>query len=429
MAINFTRLFTALGKLVGGLNEWNTGRGSTLTSRVSTLRTQLTGIDADLDENLSNSRDSAIAAGDGWPGYFTTVGQEALIAEVVADRPQTDRQFGACLKELVRQMGVAGETLNSYAATVGTVTAVGSPTGTPTFVVSDLDQYTQAASDFTLPDVLLLTTDSTGGMAVQGQSAASVVTRPDWPSGAGVNTTLTLVNAATTSLGADPGFESWNTGPPATPISWTTVSGSAGTTVSQATDTPITGQGTLCLQLLGDGSTLRVRQAVTVNASEVYFLHAFVKRTANPANTGTLTVALRDSSGNVLSGASTISVTTSAAATSWTALTAALATPKNLPSDGLVYLEIRYNGGVGDTLRIDQVALNLLPALYVGGLRLAIVKGVTASVVGDAWTHTTTRATPTASLIRGLNRLFTLTSYTDRIPTDGSPSQADALVS
>jgi len=428
MAIAFTDLFTALGTVCGALNAWNTARGADLTSRVSTLRTELIGIDDDLDDTLTSNQELAVSSGDTWVSYLSDIAGRLIVEAVLDDRPQTDQAFTACLTELVRQMGVASENLAVSLATIGSVTAVGSPTGTPTFVVSDLDPYTQARSNWTLPDVLLLTTGASG-TAVQGQTAASPATRPSWPSGAGVNTTLTTINAGTTSIGADPGFESWNAGPPISPVSWAILSGTAGTTVNQVTDTPVTGQGTYAMQLFGDGTTLRVRQQVSVSANEVYFVHAFLKRTAHPANTGTLTVALRDSSGNVLSGTSSISVATSAAATSWTANTAVIATPTNLPSDGLVYLEIRYNGGIGDSIYVDQVSLNLLPALYPVGLRLAVVRGVTASVVGDAWTLTTTRAHPEDSFIRSLDRLLSLRSYTARIPTSGSGTQADSLVS
>jgi len=432
MTIAFTNLFTALGKVVGGLNEWNTARGSTLTSRVSTLRTNIAAVDTDIDDTLTSNASGAVSSGDSWPGYLAQLANDLIIAAVLADRPQTDTSFTACLTELVRQMGVASESLNNYAATVGSVTAVGSPTGTPTFVTAQTDPYTQSNSNFTLPDVYIIST-SAEGFQVQGKNADTSPTQPTWPSGNGVNTIVTQIDASTDSIGSDPGFELWDTGPPATPTQWMIVSGTAGTTVAQATDTPITGVGTYALQLQGDAGTgatpLRVRQQVTVSANEVYFIHCYMKRTANPANTGTLTVALRDSSGNVLSGTSNISVATGSIATSWTAVTATLATPTNLPSDGLVYLEIRYNAGNGDTVRVDQVALNLLPALSPVGVRLAIVRGATASVVGDVWTWTITRSSPTASLIRGIDRLLSLTSYTVRIPTSGSPTQADALVS
>ena len=426
MAIAFTTLFTALGKICGGLNDWNTARGSSLDSRISTLRTQVTGISPELDANLTTAGDSAVAGAEVWPSYLASLAADTIKAAVLADRPQTDTSFSGCLTELVRQMGVSSESLADNAATVGAASAVGAPTGTPKFVVSDLDGYTQAASNFCIADVLNIVLQSADVAAVQGKSATSSQTHPDWPSGSGVNTSLTLVNAATTSIGSDPGFESWNTGPPVTPTNWTIVSGTAGTTVSRATDDPVSG--TYSLQLLGDGSTLNLRQAVSVSANTVYFIHAFVKRTANPANTGTLTISLRDASGTLVSGTTSISVATSAAATSWTANTTALATPATLPASG-VYLDIRYNGGVGDTLRLDSVALNPLPALYTGGIRLAIVKGITAGVYGDTWTQTTTRATPTASFIKQLNRLLSLTSYSVRIPCSGAPTQADALVS
>jgi hypothetical protein len=432
VAIAFTNLFTALGKLVGGLNEWNTGRGATLDTRASTLRTNLTAISSDLDITLESNRSAAEASGQGWVSYLSTTCWDTVRAAVLADRPQTDTSQTGVLTELCRQMRVSSENLATSLATIGSVTNVGSPTGTPTFVVSDVDGVTQARSDWTLPDVLLFTGVSESSVAVQGQSSTPASTYPDWPSGTGVNTTLSLIDASVTSLASDPGFESWNAGPPISPSIWSIVVGTAGSTVVRVTDTPITSVGSYSMQLLGDGTTsatpLRVRQAVTLSASTVYFIHAFMKRTANPANTGTLTVGLRDSSGNLLSGTTGISVLTSAISTSWTAVTAVVATPAAIPSGG-AYLEIRYNPGNGDSVYLDQVSINALPALYTGGLRVAIVKGATAVAPGDGWTLTTTRANPSLSLIRGLNRLMSLDSYSVRIPTSGAGTQGDALVS
>lgn len=432
MTIAFNTLFTALGKLVGGLNEWNAARGATLTSRVSTLRTQFNNIGPDLADNLTTNANGNIASGQGWVGYLGQSCWDSVRQAVLNDRPQTDASNTGVLIELVRQMGVNAQSLAQAPATVGSVTAVGVPTGAPTFVVSDLDALTQARSDWTLPDTLLFTGLGANSVTVQGLAVPPAVTYPTWPSGTGVNTTLTLTDASTTSIGSDPGFEQWLAGPPIVPSQWTIFVGTGGTTVSRVTDAAITGVGSYALQLLGDGTTtgtpLRVRQAVSVQPSTAYYLFAYTKRTANPANTGTLTVALRDVNGNLLAGTSAISLATSAIGTSWAPQQAALVTPKAIPTGG-AYLEIRYNPGIGDTVELDQVALNPLPALASGGLRVAVVKGSPDVAPGDQWTLTTTATTPTLSLIRGLDRLMSLASYSARIPTGGAPSQLDALVS
>ena len=425
MAIAFNTLFTALGKIVGGLNEWNTGLGATLDARVSTLRTQVTGIDPDLDDDLTVNKEAAVSAGSGWVGTLSTLAANTISEAVFNDRDLADRSFNGAFTELVRQMTASGESLATSVATIGSVTASGVPTGTPTFIVSDLEAVRQQRSDWTLPDSYVIQY-TPSGWSVQGLTAAVPSSAPNWPQGSGVSTFLTGTNAGTTSLGSDPGFELW-TGTPVAPTQWTIFAGTAGTTVNRAADTPVTGVGQYALELVGNATTLSVRQAVNLTASTVYYLHAFVKRTANPANTGTLTVALRDGSGTLVSGTTAASVTTAAASTSWTPITVALTTPSILPS--AVYLDIRYDGGAGDTVRVDQVAVNALPALYANGLRLAIVNGVTAPVAGDTWTLSVTRASPTASFIRGLDRLLSLGSYSVRIPTSGAPTQADALVS
>ena len=251
MAIDYGRLFEALGKLCGGLNEWNTARGSELDARVAELRTQLVGIGPDLDDSLTASRNTAVGAGDSWVGYLANAASNALRTEVLNDRPLTDTGFGSCLAELVRQMTIDGQSLATSPATVGSVTAIGSPVGTPRFLVSDLDPITGAASNFVLPDVYIVTATAPTVFSVSGKSAVRP-TDPTWPTGTGVNTSVTQIDASATSLGADPGFETWS-GSPAVPTFWTTVAGTPGTTVAQATDTPVTGAGTLCLQLLGEG--------------------------------------------------------------------------------------------------------------------------------------------------------------------------------
>lgn len=421
MAIAYTTLFTALGKLVGGLNEWNTARGSSLTSRASTVRTQLNGIGPDLDAQLTQTVSGTVSGGEQLAQYYALTAQQTLTQAVLNDRPLPDTSPATVLSELVRQMGVDGETLAASPATVGSVTAVGSPVGNPRFVVSDLDSRTGAASDFVLPDEYLIRAVQ-GGHLIQGKPLDQPATAPTWPSGTGVNQVVAELDASVTSLGLDPGFEQWS-GSPLAPDRWTIVTGVAGTSVVRVTDGPT---GTYAMSLVGNGSdTLTVRQSVTLAPNSVYFVHALTKRTANPANTGTLTVAIRDGGGTVVGN--TVSVATSAIATSWAHNVAVVVTPTDMPAE--TWLEIRYNGGSGDTVRLDQVAVNPLPELYAGGLRLAVVRGVTATATGDTRTLSVTRSSPTASLLRGLDRLLNLRAYTSRIPTGGSPTQADSLVS
>lgn len=418
MAINFTRLSTAWGKLLGGLNEWNAARGATLTSRVGTLRTQFNGIDGDLEDTLSASRDAAIGAAEAWPSYLADRVVAVLAAEVKNDRPFADTSATGLLNELRRQMVVAGESFKTSTCTTVTA-AIGVPVGNPRIVTSDMDRFTGGRGDFLLADVLLLQAQGGGQYAVTGNSSVTPATYPSWPGGGGVASTLLETDPAVSSVGNDPGFTTWTS--PTAPAYWT-VTGA----VAQNADTP-DGSAYSC-QFTGTGSLISIRQTVSVQPGQVLAVHFDAKKTASPVNTGTLVVRLEDAAGNALSGSVTVNV--SAVTGSWVGYTGALWVPTTAPST--VYVAFRYTGGAGDTVRVDRLSLVDAPELYPAGLRLAVFAGTTAAVAGDAWTLTTTvdgGTTLSTQMIRGLDRLIGLSSYPLRLPTNSVPTQADALVS
>lgn len=418
MAINFTRLSTAWGKLFGALNEWNVARGSTLTTRVGTLRTQFNGIDGDLEDGLSTTQSSAIAAGETWTSYLADRVVAVLASEVKNDRPFADTSTVGLLKELDRQMRVAGESYKTSTCTTATA-AIGVPAGNPRIVTSDMDALTGGRSDFLLADVLLLRCQGSGLYALTGNSSVTPATYPTWPGGAGIATFVTEVNPATTSVGLDPGFDQWTS--PTAPTYWT-VTGA----VAQNADTP-DGSAYSC-QFTGTGALISLRQTLSVVAGQVLNVHFDAKKTASPANTGTLVVRLEDAAGNALSGNVTVNV--SAVTGSWVGYTGTLWVPTTVT--GTVYVAFRYTGGVGDICRVDRLSLTEATLLYPAGLRLTVFTGPTAAVLNDAWTLTTTvdgGTTLSTQMIRGLDRLIGLASLPVRLPTNSVPTQADALVS
>lgn len=395
MAINTTRIATRLGSAVKVLNEVNA-----------------------LSTNVR--QEAAVSA-------LQTYAQQVVIQDVLADRPQTGQDFQACFAEWVRQMALVPDSFSAATCTT-TVADVGTPTGTPKWVTSDLDTFGQRG-DYLLPDILLLQATGTDTYSVQGKAAAPADTDASWPGGAGISTSGTLVDPADDGGAVtDPGFDSW-TGSPASNTAWTIVTADVwGTGFSKVADDAYGAAGGFSLKVLSPGAQQRIRQLVSVTEGGVYALHAMMKKVVYAGGTGTVSITLRDGSGNVLSSTG-ISQTFTGLGTSWTAYSAVLYAPRQITTD--VYLEVRWTGTAADSFYLDAVSLQPMEELYPAGLRLIGFVGVTGMVLDtDQWTATTVldSGTITTRLAKGIDRLLGIAGNEARLPTSGSPTQDDSLI-
>ncbi len=394
MAIDTTTLATRLGSAVKVLNETNTLNAGNRSATVTAL---------------------------------ASYAQQLVIQSVLADRLISDQSFTRCFYEWVRQMNIAGDSF-AQALCGTTVAGVGSPTGTPSWLTSDLDAYGQR-SDYLVPDVLVLQATTATTVSVNGKAATSSSLDAAWPTGSGVATTLTLTDPGVTSSLSDPGFESWSSsGPPYIPTSWSIAAGSAGSTVNRVTDGFLNASG-YSLQFVGDTTALRVRQSAANLSTGTYAIHVALKKTVAAVNTGTVSVTLRDASGNVISATGVSQTFSGLTLNTWTPLTAAVYVPAQLTNG--CFLEVRWTGGASDALSIDCLSIIPMPTLYTAGLRLAGFVGATGMVAGaDQWTATTTLSsgTITGKLAKGIDRLLNISNIGARLPTSASPTQADSLI-
>lgn len=456
MAINFTRLFTSEGLYCGALNEANTFRG-TLTTRAATLRTQWATADPYLDfiSPYSDTLDAAKSAQDGYLSALGSLVSETIVNEVSADRPLTDTSLAAALAELVRQMGIASETLTEMPCTASVVD-VGTPNGDHTFVAGRYEGLTGRVSDFMVPDVYLIQCSadrSSGGtqyaetFTVVGKPADSLPTDSTYPSGTGINTTLTAIDPGSDGgLVTDGAFPNWTGNTPDSP--WVLGSGTiAGTHIIKSTDTPRSSG--FSANLVGDGSVIpKVRQEVTVTASTNYSVCFRVKKVADPGTDWMLSARLVDGTGAAITGNAGYvnlisSATAGSVATTWAnPVSGQFCTPAVLPTTGVfVELVLSQNGAVGTapangaSALVSFVSVQAETALYPGGLALTAFSGLTEGHVGDARTCTVafTSGTASASLLRGMDRLLSgaLASAAVRIPTTAAgtpPTQPNSLV-
>ena len=445
MAINFTRLSQKAGKIFGALNEVNSFLGTTLAARVSTIYAQYTTYGPDDVTGLFDAQTSEISAQVGWTDYLKTLLAAEIITEVQLDRVLPAPTIDYAIPELVRQMTVAGQSYQDCPPTIGTVTAVGSPTGDYTFTVTGIDG-TGVVTDLAIPDVLLIqvTADADHGGTAYGETLSvvgkAVVSDPaayDYPTGSGVNTTIAATDpAAGVTLTTDPSFDDW-TGD--TPDNWTIASGTAGTSVFKVADDPRDGVTGFALRFVGDGTNvLKVRQAVTVEANAVYTIYYRLKKVTDPGTDWGVTVRLVNAdTGTAVSGTSASSVTAASVAANWTnVVQATFATPTSLPANVAIEIVFSQFGSTTTAAAntaeayVDWVNIAAPTELYQNGLQIIAWSGLAEGVLNDSWTQTTTLGAAVSTyMIRGFDRLLNLNQFSVRIPTAASPTQADSLIS
>lgn len=458
MTISYTRLFTTQGLYAGALNETNTWRG-TLGTRATTLNTQLitSTVYNALYSGTFTNRDAAKKAEDSYIGNLSAAATAALLAEVEADRPGAGTALDSAITELRRQMLISAQTLNDCPGTV-TVASVGSPSGDPQFVFGLYEPKTGLKADFFVPDVLLVQCDqdrSQNGTAyaehftIKGKTADSLPTDASYPSGSGLDTSVTLIDPATdesiVSNGAFNAFTVANT-----PDDWTLSSGTvAGTHVFKKTSDDPRGTdpaANISLRLVGDGvQIIKLRQTVTLLPNTAYTVQFRAKKVADPGTDWGVTLRLVDAvaftavAGNGSYTNSVSTVTCGSMSSDWqNVVTGVFLTPAVLPVNGIA-VEIAFTQfntlgtAAANTAEVyvDHVSMIETEALYPGGPTLTAFSGISQSVVGDTRTATVAiTGVPSTYLIRQMDRLLGLASLTDRIPTvaGGGETISDSLV-
>ncbi len=455
MTIAFTRLFTTQGLNAGALNETNTYRGTTLVSRQNTLVTQLatSAVYGTLVSGVYTNRETADSAENGYVGALQTLALDALLADIDADRPGTGSDKATAVKELRRQMLIAGETLNDCPGAVA-VSIIAS-TGDHNFVFGLYEPVTGKPTDFVVPDIYLVTLvadRSQGGTAfaetfsIVGKTADALPTDARYPSGTGIDTQESAVNPATDeSIVSNGSFQSWTTN---VPTDWTLGTGTvAGTHVFEKDNDDPRGTASTnkSARFLGDGAIVpKLRQQISVEANTAYTAQFRLKKVADPGTDWAVSLLLTDSAGTALAGNSSFvntltSGTAGSVAADWTnVVSGQFLLPAVLPTGG-VFLEVRFHqfGAIGTApvasaeAYVDHVSVQGTEPMYPGGPTLTIFSGRLEGVVGDARTATATiTGVPSTYLIRGIDRLIGLASLGDRIPTvsGGGETQVDGLV-
>lgn len=243
-AVNFDGLFDLLGKAFGAVDVLNTARLTTVPAKVANVLTyynKLAAVDLVRErtiDHLPESVPSFQSGGGGLAAALQQFASEYVTAVADQDKPLNPKDLTRALIELHAQMegaNPAAPTNDVKANVVGvTVTPFASNVGDGVAVTSTKrgDGKTQ---EYILPENIVLTVTSTTGQATGslqavGKPAVGNKLSQDWPGGSGLSRTLTAVDARSTTLLSNGGFEAELTQADA-PDGWVVKVGAVGTRI------------------------------------------------------------------------------------------------------------------------------------------------------------------------------------------------------
>lgn len=470
MAVTLTNgsnggLFDRIGLLGGRLLDVHALMGASATARVlsgASLTTGFTTLDSaygaspaqqKLLDTLFQSVTSQRSAQTGFYSALKTIAENTLIEMVHADTPLNAKTVAAAMAVLIQQMVASGDDVNASTVSVGAQANVGSPTGTPSIVVSA--KHTDGRTrEYLHAETIRFTvaTDSYTGGTVDRESVT--VTTPvaqsdmlayDWPAGSGVSKSLTSIDPSqdATSGGnllTNSDMESFTSN---TPDKFAVLVGAAGTDILAGGSSEAFDSSSNCLRFTYDAGTPLSSIAQTFNSASgttatlspntVYLVNAWMKRSSGLSGAGTVAIELVDGSNAIIaddqSANNTISQVAASLTTSYTAVKGAFVTPKTMPTT--YKLRVRMSTAIADSgasVFIDNIVLTPGVELYTGGPWAAFCPGATSVVKGDAYTVAISNTWGAFQQL--FQRFFDMRKLGLQLPSDSAAGEtlADSLI-
>jgi hypothetical protein len=291
-------------------------------------------------------------------------------------------------------------------------------------------------------DIRLTCTTDAGSGGTQYREVYSIVGRPtlpvsdyQWPGGSGASGSITLFDAASQNdLISNGGFDTWSNASAAPDSSWAAVTGTFGSTLTRSSSNK---RGTYSLAMNSDGSTLLAfkQQLSTsiVKPNQVILFNAWMKVDTLDA-TGVVRIRLTDGAGTTLTNDASTSQaytrnTNGNIGTSFTNITTAFQTPKQLPSTG-VFLVIEFTTSPANSrvVTVDLVGLKVGQSLYAGGPLIAGFSNATANALSDYSTLTIANDATSNFFVKAVDRFFNLRTQGLYFPSAASETVADSLL-
>ena len=437
MALTFTGtggLATRWGRIIAGINTAATNHAATLDSRVDSILSQFLADDRDTAATIWPLRIGYRDAVQGFVSDVRSFAAAATFAQVDRDTSLLSYTLGDALVETLRQLRAATQSF-ARPTTSLTVTPAAGNAG-DALIVGTLSDGDTLPLDCVFAETVRGVVSSATGSFTDPITLYGDVTVDEndsrWPLGSGAVSSLTPADAATGTLLSNGDFETFTTAN--LPDGWTAATGTVGTQILAAASPK---RGLANLRFSSDGATLtKLRQAIPFSLSplSIYAVSFWAKINVVSA-TGTLRVALVDSTGAVIADAAAVANSValgvnggSGVDVTYKLFTAFFRTPALLPS-GMAF-EIGFTTAPVATrlIDIDLVTLTTATQLYSGGPHFAAISGTVASQRGDGYSLAVTNSLGVGSFVRSVDRLFGMRSLGLKLPTSTSSTISDALI-
>lgn len=455
MAINYTELFTDIGKNINAVFQFHDSARSIPPSLpnydvlLASIQSRYEAQDLrQLISNLESTYDGYRDTSSSWAAQQSDRVQQRLLDRDTVINELAGADVGdidRTIREIFRDMQFQSQTIQDSTVTIAAPAADAGNVGSGTLATTDiLDGVTPPSPGFgsfllykgeesslVVPSELMTLTciadEDTSGTP-EGQEIFLWEGQPTtngtfgWKTeGSGVSVQLSTIQAAETL--ANRNFESWDGAN--TPGNWTIEAGVAGTDVIQETADVDVFRGTSALKLVGNGFDIRLLQELPSAAGsflvpnlQLYY-GVYVK--AAGVTSGTLTIRMESPSGDYVASASEEIVLNAAALgalTNYTLQSFFLPLDASLPED--LRWVIRYEGTPDGEVWIDSMGLS--PLTYANGIGLAINAGSSSFVLND-------RFTIQIDNVEGMFQKFFRRRFQFQLPQSISPSISDSLIS
>lgn len=383
---------------------------------------------------------------------------DTIVQMVQADQPSQSWTRQTAMAEVIRQMKL-GTPTTVQASTIGcTATQITGSVGTGPIITTTL-RADGLVQENTIEETLrvVCTQDSYTGTATQGRELFSLVGAPgapvsggvfdyDWPTGSNAAVQVNAIDStqdasSTGNLLTNSDFETWTTASPADTLNnWTLETGAWGTDLQKDTNAY---RGSFDLMFLAGTSTntaiyqefgTTTGSNIDPSALQSYAVNFWITRTG-VVSAGVLVFELVDSTGTVIQddagNNNSLSVTLSGITTSYVAHTTVFRLPSNPPDT--IRFRIRMSTALaGANVRLDSLAMGIVTPMYTGGPGFAIFSGAVPFVSADGWSIANTNdqggESYAATFQSGFQRLFDMRTMGLLLPSDGSPTIANTLI-
>lgn len=463
MAISFNNavgnLFNrlgALGELLRELRVFQAAVDTDMTDPTTGAMAQLVA-EPDVQATIGNSYLNALAAAGSVASLARTTAEQVANRVVFRDNPRIGQTLTALattasLQEIIRQMKVAGATIQAQTVAGTTTGFTGEGNGAVNISVrrpnglvqenayAETILLTCTADSFRSGVLLANETFRAGGQGQQSDRFAY-----NWPLGSGATASLQAIDGNTDNgsgnLLTNSGFADFTSN---APDNYTIVAGTAGTNLFEET-TLVYDNGS-ALRLVGDASGTLTNLTQTfdnssgtngeLDASTQYSFNVYARRDGTAPAAGVLTVDLIDGSNVVIQddqGANnSFTIDLTGLTTSYAPYTGVFRIPASPPATIKLRLRLTTALTDGRSVYFDKMSMGLMTRLYSGGPYLAIHSGNNPFVLNDYASATVTNdrggQTNLTSFGPLLERFFQLSTLDLLFPSSSTPTIPDSLI-